>query len=534
MDVVHVRPSRRARQHKGRSSFLLILALLMAAVVLVGTTLKSHVLVTADLRPQDVLWNLAQHRPRQKQEARRPIDYVQQYGALEASEYPRECQDQYHGLPYFEHVKASWQQPVCEPQEGTALGSSLRCHYQIDEYPEMHCTGTNLVLDLRKFEEENALVPKESNNTGPTGLFEEHPRPGLKGELLGDCKLVGVTGGANRWQESDFGKGGQRWLFNSFQSTLGEAQQPHCVAWVDHPVYFLNDKYDSFNLWHALEDLTHAFEAYALKGWGAEAQVVVMDGGSVESVLALPYRPVWLKVLSPQRRPVLLRQLVAETRARYGADLPPSAALCFRDAFFSVHGGISILSRSIRGPTPCVNSTFIRAMARFITDGLQLTGVQPPSRAEDSAAGQPKMRVVWALRSNRAGRQDEILDLLHQRLPGLNAELVTMDFGKLPLEEQIRQVRSTDVLAGYHGAALTLACFMDYRGALVEIEEEWRCACYTNCARWQGLDYRLIKVAEVQNGGESGVLAARVLDDVQASLRVVQQRIRDGTRATHR
>ncbi len=37
-------------------------------------------------------------------------------------------------------------------QEGTALGSSLRCHYQIDEYPEMHCTGTNLVLDLRKFE----------------------------------------------------------------------------------------------------------------------------------------------------------------------------------------------------------------------------------------------------------------------------------------------------------------------------------------------------------------------------------------------
>ncbi len=88
-----------------------------------------------------------------------------------------------------------------------------------------------------------------------------------------------------------------------------------------------------------------------------------------------------------------------------------------------MHGGISILSRSIRGPTPCVNSTFIRAMAHFITDGLQLTGVQPPSRAEDSAAGQPKMRVVWALRSNRAGRQDEILDLLHQRLPGLNAEV---------------------------------------------------------------------------------------------------------------
>ena len=53
------------------------------------------------------------------------------------------------------------------------------------------------------------------------------------------------------------------------------SQQPQCVAWVEHPLYFLNDKYDSLNLWHALEDVTHAFEAYALKGWGSEAQVGV-------------------------------------------------------------------------------------------------------------------------------------------------------------------------------------------------------------------------------------------------------------------
>lgn len=38
-------------------------------------------------------------------------------------------------------------------------------------------------------------------------------------------------------------------------------------------MYFLNDKYDSFNLWHGLEDVAHAFEAFALKGWGAEVQV---------------------------------------------------------------------------------------------------------------------------------------------------------------------------------------------------------------------------------------------------------------------
>ena len=36
---------------------------------------------------------------------------------------------------------------------------------------------------------------------------------------------------------------------------------------------------------------------------------------------------------------------------------------------------------------------------------------------------------------------------------------------------------------------------------------------------------RLIKVAEVQNSGEPGALAARVLEEVQAALKVVQQRI---------
>lgn len=107
------------------------------------------------------------------------------------------------------------------------------------------------------------------------------------------------------------------------------------------------------------------------------------------------------------------------------------------------------------------------------------------------------------------------------------------------------------------------------------------CRCYTNCARWQGMDYRcgqwtvapalhsiitfraclcavalcirqnakqpgllnaitpppfnflccrLIKVADVQNSGQQGVLAARVLEEVHAALQAVQQRI-GGSRA---
>lgn len=52
----------------------------------------------------------------QAQQLRRPLDFVQHYAELEGKEYPQECRDRYHSLPYFNRVHASWRQPVCELQ----------------------------------------------------------------------------------------------------------------------------------------------------------------------------------------------------------------------------------------------------------------------------------------------------------------------------------------------------------------------------------------------------------------------------------
>lgn len=51
-----------------------------------------------------------------RQAVRRPIEYLRQYAALEGPDYPQECREHFHGLPYFAGVNASWQAPVCEPQ----------------------------------------------------------------------------------------------------------------------------------------------------------------------------------------------------------------------------------------------------------------------------------------------------------------------------------------------------------------------------------------------------------------------------------
>ena len=55
-------------------------------------------------------------------------------------------------------------------------------------------------LHLPRVQEEDASLPQASTNRDTNLLFTEHPRPGLKGELLGDCKLVGTIGGEHKWQ----------------------------------------------------------------------------------------------------------------------------------------------------------------------------------------------------------------------------------------------------------------------------------------------------------------------------------------------
>jgi hypothetical protein len=104
-----------------------------------------------------------------------------------------------------------------------------------------------------------------------------------------------------------------------------------------------------------------------------------------------------------------------------------------------VHGGISLLSRSISGWTPCKNSTTVNALVAFMLDGLQLADVRPASHeaaeAQRRRGDQPQqqggplteggggggggqgLRVVWALRSTRAGMQAEVLQALQQRIP---------------------------------------------------------------------------------------------------------------------
>ena len=60
----------------------------------------------------------------QRTTTQRLIDYVLQYAAAEASDYPAACQQRYHGLPFLQTINSSWQRPVCTPQVRGEAGAT--------------------------------------------------------------------------------------------------------------------------------------------------------------------------------------------------------------------------------------------------------------------------------------------------------------------------------------------------------------------------------------------------------------------------
>ena len=55
-------------------------------------------------------------------------------------------------------------------------------------------------------QEEEASLPAAANNRDENNLFESHPRPGVPGELLGDCRLDATVGGTDMWQVRSSGQ----------------------------------------------------------------------------------------------------------------------------------------------------------------------------------------------------------------------------------------------------------------------------------------------------------------------------------------
>ncbi|KAJ1559220.1 hypothetical protein HK405_011541, partial [Cladochytrium tenue] len=264
--------------------------------------------------------------------------------------------------------------------------SRIDCLTLDSALPERLCRTRNVALDL------------SSTHASDEGRL-------LPGSLTASCALD------NRWWFGGrmTGYGAARVLQNALVPTddYNPGADVECDAHVDAPVYFV-DRWDTTNPFQAHHDLLQAFKAYAaLRIDPRTVQPVFLDpappGGRPDGPLAA----LWARAFAADRPLLDLASLPAE---RGGLVRPrPLAApsdgagggganrtVCLREAVWSVHGGISPLSRGASFPTTCKYSALLLAFRSFIVDSVRRATLGPHT------ATRARMLVDWGAGADAA------------------------------------------------------------------------------------------------------------------------------------
>lgn len=218
------------------------------------------------------------------------------------------------------------------------------------------------------------------------------------------------------------------------------------------------------NLWHQLADIMYAVAVLEiLKVPAQEAQILILD----------PLDGAFLEVWQAISKYPLKRM----TNLRGG---PENRTMFKRAILWPTNIG-SPIWRYGATPSPCKGSEIMESTTNRILHFYGLLNEPIPAK--------PTITIVN--RSNRVGRvianiDDLVKDLKHD--PSIDVQVV--DFATIPLREQIRIIRNTNILVGIHGAGLFHMMFLPKEAVVVELFlKTWRNTEYRNMAKYFGLTY---------------------------------------------
>ncbi|KAJ3192010.1 hypothetical protein HK101_007186 [Irineochytrium annulatum] len=220
--------------------------------------------------------------------------------------------------------------------------TTIDCAVLDPNVPERYCRTRNLAVRL-------ALVPR-------VDAREEFDLNPLYGAARATCALNETWWFHGRM----FGKGGAGWLYSGMEIVEPEGEYGEI-------------KWDTTNPYQAHQDFLNTFLVYsALDLDASETQAILLDSRYKDG----PFTSAWSHVFSGSRRLMDIRQLADEVLAR----LPrhkPDPVLCFKDAAWGIHGGISPLSRGASRKDFCSSSPLILAFRSFMLDRLRLAILGP-------------------------------------------------------------------------------------------------------------------------------------------------------------
>eukprot|EP01026_Neomeris_dumetosa_P005253 TRINITY_DN1146_c0_g1_i8.p1 TRINITY_DN1146_c0_g1~~TRINITY_DN1146_c0_g1_i8.p1 ORF type:complete len:561 (+),score=40.83 TRINITY_DN1146_c0_g1_i8:80-1762(+) len=391
-----------------------------------------------------------------------------------------ECKATYYGLEWLRYMNDTLVE-VCQPQNSKQDNirdqNRIKCTLIHDRFPETYCLAENIAVDIpTTIQHYQSLTDKKLSPEEQQDKFP--PFSSLKST----CKISSAL-----WKREYFWDASEKWLQEALSSGRSYSMEEECVAWVDQPVYVLGRYIGEGNLFWALNTAAEAFLAYALFNIDHDAQLIVLDQVSDESLekyfgLGLE---IFASMFSPRRPIRTLNGILQEAIQKSGKT---KGSVCFRKMMFNTLAYRSFLAKNNRLRTRCRNSAAVNGLVDMLTDALDITEVHPKSLFNDKA----KLQVIWPSRqgfSRNIENEDEVIQFLDEKVTALGHSFQSVHLEKIDLVSQMRFVRSADVLVGLHGAALTHAFVMPQTSALIELELEHRGEAYRNTGIWRNLYY---------------------------------------------
>lgn len=232
------------------------------------------------------------------------------------------------------------------------------------------------------------------------------------------------------------------------------APKPGSYTVVDTPTYLLARDEDCENSFHSTADFMNMFLVMNILGLSAsEMQVMLFDSHHDG-----PYIELLKKAFSPNQ-PII-------RSSEYG-----SKTVMFKHVIFHLESPAGVIFPRVANPDPmrCVNTALFNGYRRFVLRAFDLLDVAPP----------PIPSVVLSLRrrtpTKNVGRvmanENEVIGVLQE---GNMMKYSVVDTATMSYYEQLKLIRSTNVLIGIHGAGLMFIMFAADEAVLVEIHPSYR------------------------------------------------------------
>jgi hypothetical protein len=402
-----------------------------------------------------------------------------------------------------------------EEEERDGFGGSssfgeahIRCYKMMPSHqtpePMNVCLMKNVVLDTTKIRISSTADNNDFYERDKTIFFNG-------GALRGDCNQVVPD---TAWNSNNFPKTTGNWLVRSWQN--GATDNPQLCNGkntINRYMYFVS-RYDTTNLFHAMEDFIHAFMAYSVLNIPlGHVQVVIADG-----LVVGPYLDVWQQLYS-RRFPVLQMKEMLTTGPKYQ---------CYKNMMVNVFAAISPLCKQIGMENPCFNSTLVKAFREFFISGYNVKYLPISERKLRNE----KMRIVVIQRkdynsdqhvgSRRITRKlrnhDEVVRALKSKFS--QHEVLSVDFAELDFLSQVKLIRTTDVLIGAHGAGLAHLLLLPKTSAVIElwIDDRYGNWHYVNMAKFLELKHILYR-------SSNPTAVDTLLHHTEEALKSVQQKL---------